>query len=94
MSGHALSNRWLTPRQRITNMTIPDGDCLIWQGAVIGGSDNKSYANFRVAGKRWLVHRWLWTETHGAIPEGLTIDHICARTRCLNIDHLQVVTRG
>lgn len=84
----------MTPHQRIAANVIPDGDCQIWQGTLIGGNTGKNYATFRVDGKRWLIHRWLYTTLVGPIPDGLTIDHTCRNTRCLNIAHLEAVTRS
>ena len=39
-----------------------------------------------------LAHRVFWTEQHGAIPEGLEIEHTCRNRRCLR--HLELLTRS
>ena len=41
-----------------------------------------------------LAHRKAWIERNGAIPEGMTIDHLCRTKLCLNVDHMEVVTRS
>ena len=39
-----------------------------------------------------LAHRCAWELTHGRIPGGLTIDHICRTRRCCNPAHLRLLT--
>jgi HNH endonuclease len=39
-----------------------------------------------------LVHRVVWFARHGPIPEGMTIDHICRIRRCVNVDHLRLLS--
>ena len=55
------------------------------------------------------AHRILWINAHGPIPDGLVVDHMChnraladgtcvggpcRHRRCLNVDHMELVTRG
>lgn len=42
----------------------------------------------------YLAHRAAWTYINGAIPAGMTIDHTCYNTSCVNPSHLRAVTRG
>lgn len=39
-----------------------------------------------------LAHRIAFTWCVGAIPEGMTLDHLCRNTSCVNPSHLEVVT--
>lgn len=39
------------------------------------------------------VHRTRWVEAHGPIPEGMELDHLCRQRDCVNIGHLELVTR-
>jgi hypothetical protein len=40
----------------------------------------------------YRAHRWLWEQFGGAIPTGLTIDHLCRNRACVNPWHMEVVT--
>jgi hypothetical protein len=80
----------------------PAGDCILWTGAVSADG----YGS--VSGATWLgffrPHRFSWFLAFGPIPDGMEIDHTChtndtdcaprecAHRRCVNPDHLEVVT--
>ena len=39
------------------------------------------------------AHRLVWSALVGPIPDGWwVIDHLCYQKRCLNVDHMEVVT--
>jgi hypothetical protein len=88
--------RWYNEhiRERLLERTelMPSG-CLAWTGATVNGYGCISYK-----GARHWVHRLIWELEHGPIPGALTIDHVrargCIHTLCINIDHLEVVTRA
>jgi len=65
------------------------GDCWHYVGS--RGGQGEPYGRHVVDGKSWLVHRLSWEEMVGPIPDGLTIDHLCRNTRCVNPDHLEPV---
>jgi len=73
---------------RILSRCIPDGDCLIWTGAV--GSNG--YAKIAVDGRSHPAHRVIYEATVGPIPAGLTIDHLCLVKTCQNVEHMEPVT--
>jgi hypothetical protein len=63
-------------------------DCWNWTACV----NSQGYGCFGVDRKSQLVHRLVYTEAKGQIPDGLTIDHLCFNKRCVNPDHLEAVT--
>jgi len=64
----------------------PDG-CWTWQGRMFpNGYGDTAWAPNRYA------HRWSYEHFVGPIPEGLTLDHLCRNTRCVNPAHLDPVT--
>lgn len=67
----------------------PTSGCWLW---LMGLTDG--YARSRIAGRLWLVHRWIWEKVKGPIPEGMVLDHMCRVRSCVNPDHLRVVTKG
>jgi len=40
------------------------------------------------------AHRVAYEKTHGPIPAGMTVDHMCHNTLCCNPKHLQLLTRA
>ncbi len=55
----------------------------------------KGYGRFKIKNHfSSLAHRVSHEHFKGSIPEGLTIDHLCRNTACVNPDHLEAVTIG
>lgn len=48
----------------------------------------------RVGSDRKMLHRVVWEEANGPIPEGLDIDHINGDTRDNRLSNLRVVTHS
>lgn len=42
--------------------------------------------------KTVALHRWIYEQLIGPIPDGLEIDHKCRQRNCINPDHLEPVT--
>ncbi len=63
--------------------------CWWWHGAV-----TSDYGVFWLGPRNVLVHRFAYELLVGPIPEGLTIDHLCLNTTCVNPEHMEVVTKG
>ena len=81
-------------KQRFWNKVEKDGDrCWIWAGETYSNSNRKLlYGQFRIGAHRYAAHRVSWRIFHGAIPDGLQLDHRCYNTLCVNPAHLHVVT--
>lgn len=72
-------------------VSLSDG-CWLWTAAANG----KGYGTFGLGRTKtsYLTHRVTWELRHGVIPEGFTLDHVvCGTKRCVNPDHLEIVTR-
>ena len=68
----------------------PDGHWL-WTG----GATRLGYGSIWDNDKKGhvMVHRLSWELAHSRkIPDGLVIDHLCRTPRCVNPNHLEVVT--
>lgn len=63
--------------------------CWEWQGARDPGGYGRLNARRGFAG---LAHRHAYELFVGPIPEGLQLDHLCRNRRCVNPEHLEVVT--
>jgi hypothetical protein len=64
--------------------------CWIWQGAPTGSN---GYGMTQIKGRKRLAHRVYYERHKGPIPEGLTLDHLCYVSLCVNPDHLEPVTQ-
>lgn len=72
----------------------PDlGPCWLWNGA--RNSRGNVYGVFWAPTQKMVyAHRWVYEMLVGTIPAGLTIDHLCQVTYCVNPTHLEPVTIG
>ena len=63
--------------------------CWLWNGFI----HPTGYGTFRVSPTRVAyTHRIAYQLFHGAVPDGLEIDHLCRVRHCVNPAHMQVVT--
>jgi hypothetical protein len=77
--------------ERVSARIEKRGECQVWTGA----RNNKGYGSMRLSThKTSLVHRFIYEQIVGPIPAGLTIDHLCRNKLCVNVEHLEVVTRS
>ena len=81
----------LSLRERIEQkiFPVPMSGCWIWMGAI----GSHGYGQVRVQEGTTIVHRILYEEAHGDIPEHLECDHLCRVRCCVNPDHIELVTR-
>jgi hypothetical protein len=65
--------------------------CWEWTGRL----NHAGYARARAVtnGPMWRIHRLTYVTFVGAIPEGLTIDHLCRVRKCVNPAHLEAVSQ-
>lgn len=65
--------------------------CHLWTGAI--SSTNKRPTVFR-GGSIASPHKLAYEAEHGIVPIGLVLDHLCRRVRCVNVEHLEAVTKA
>lgn len=61
--------------------------CWIW-----GGSKAKGYGQMKVRGKTQWVHRVSYACFNGVIAAGMSVNHLCRNTLCINPQHLELLT--
>jgi hypothetical protein len=64
------------------------GPCWVWTGF----RDRFGYGDFNESGRHKRAHRYAYLLVVGDIPDGLTLDHLCRVTSCVNPEHLEPVT--
>lgn len=65
------------------------GPCRIFRGSKIKGG----YGHVGLNGGTVYVHRYVWEQENGPIPEKMEIDHQCRVRTCCNVRHLRCVTK-
>ena len=69
----------------------PVNDSPCWRWAM---NPKGRYGQFSVGKQKGLLaHRVAYELFNGPIPAGLTVDHLCRNTRCVNPAHLEAVTQ-
>ena len=66
----------------------PNSGCWLW----IGAQQYSGYGIWSFRGRDRLSHRFVYEWLRGPIPKGLTLDHLCRVTSCVNPSHLEPVT--
>lgn len=64
--------------------------CWNW---LIGLNPN-GYASVRCNNRTRVIYKWLWEILNGPTPTGLELDHKCRNRRCINPEHLRLVTHA
>lgn len=91
--GDILPRRPIAERlwEKVDKSAGPEG-CWIWTGGrrnTFGYGEIWSGGN---EGRPLVTHRVAWEVTHGPVPAGMCLDHICKNPACCNPKHLRVVT--
>ena len=63
-------------------------ECWIWTGDVSKSGYGMTYAG----SSNIRAHRQAYEFSHGPIPKGVAIDHICHTLLCVRADHLRLAT--
>ena len=51
------------------------------------------YKDKKIGGTRQKLHRYLWEQVNGPVPEGMTLDHIDGDTHNNDLSNLRLVTQ-
>lgn len=74
--------------ERFLGKTVPGKNgCILWTMTLYGG-----YGRFKVRGKNIFAHIYIYEATHGPVPAGKELDHICRVKSCVNVAHLRAIT--
>jgi hypothetical protein len=73
---------------RFFNKTEGIDDHIMWVGAV----DKDGYGRFKVDGKVWYAHRWIYSVVVSEIDPTMEVDHKCNVRGCVNPEHLQQIS--
>lgn len=78
---------------RLVSLSFPEPNtgCWLFAGVIQAGT---GYGLIRISGRPRMAHRISYEVNIGAIPNGLTLDHLCRNRACVNPGHLEPVTAG
>jgi hypothetical protein len=85
MGGEGIGSKRRPVFPRIIRGSVVKGDCLVFQGGLV----KDGYAQIRDGRLRPHVHRAMWEECFGLIPDGYEVHHTCPNNRCVNPEHLR-----
>ena len=95
--GHELTKLRadIDDEERFFSHVTKTDTCWLWDTTPRWG---KGYGYFRPTGGEYIgAHRWSYEHANGPRGPGeedLVVDHICFVRRCVNPDHLQLLTRS
>lgn len=78
-----LIKRLLTRSKKMRN------GCIVYLGA----QTRSGHCIISYKGRMAPAHKFMWELKKGKVPKGLQLDHLCRVPNCINVDHLEVVTR-
>ena len=67
---------------------LPNG-CWEWQAKI---HNPTGYGHLFINRKTFLAHRISYILHKGTIPNGLVVNHLCRNRKCVNPNHLEVIT--
>lgn len=77
--------------QRVWDNVVIDANsgCWVWTASL----NASGYGQTMVDRKMARVHRLVYEDMAGPIPDGLVLDHLCRNRSCCNPHHLEPVTQ-
>ena len=88
-----MSDRRLSILEKVQRRVEVDcAGCWNWIGPDSGNGRGGGYPRMCLDGQTVSVHRVIYTHFYGYVPGKKQIDHKCRNRRCVNPDHLEMVT--
>jgi hypothetical protein len=78
----------MTESDRFWDQVDTTGICWDWQGSTSDGYGLFGRSDRHVQ----QAHRYAYEDLVGPIPDELQLDHLCRNRRCVNPDHVEIVT--
>lgn len=69
-----------------------DTPCWLWTMADSGNGRGGGYPRIKLNSRTCAAHIVSFVNVHGYVPANKQIDHACRNRRCVNPDHLEMVT--
>lgn len=66
--------------------------CWLWTLADSGTGRGGGYPRMKLNARTCAVHKVSFVNEHGYVPGNKQIDHKCRNRRCVNPDHLEMVS--
>lgn len=80
-----------TGRKKSVEFRVDDNGCFIVTSHDCGGD---GYPDFFREGKKQGIHRFVYKECFGEIPDGFVVRHKCDKRSCINPEHLEIGTHA
>ncbi|WP_372489607.1 HNH endonuclease signature motif containing protein [Prescottella equi] len=79
---------------RVATKVVVDGDSGCHVSTYSVGSHGYAQIGWQQYGERivTLAHRVAWIAEHGPIQPGFTVDHVCKNRKCVNVQHLRLLS--
>jgi len=83
-----MSKQWTFERRVLRHVIRQPDGCWIWPRAKVWNG----YGQVWNGNKLVMVHRYVYENMVGPVPEGMQLDHLCRNRLCCNPEHLEIVT--